>query len=82
MKFKKAPKNFEMVTADNIVIGYYDDYAIIQDEYQRLYYIEMPEHYLDIGTVISSDEITSIEFLDSKIQRDIMLEFLGVEEER
>lgn len=81
MKFKKAPKNFETVTADNIVIGYYDDYAIVQDEYHRLYYIEMSEHYLDIGTVISSDEIASIEFLDSRIQQEIMSEFSGFEEE-
>lgn len=62
------------VVKDNIIIGYYGDKAIVEDEYGDLSYFECPENLIPVGSVTDA-ELLDLELLGKEEKNRILQRF-------
>ena len=74
MKFKEQPKQF--IQSDNIIIGYINGKAIIENEWGNLFYVETPEEFITIGETAIDEGLTSISELPKAEQEQIIAKFV------
>ncbi len=67
----------EYIVANNIIIGYFNGKAIVQNEWGQLFYYEMPEEFAEPGTVVATKYLTDIEQLDKEELEYIIGELNG-----
>jgi hypothetical protein len=58
--------------ADNEIIAYYEDKAIIRNEWNELFYSIIPEEFVTIGEVIPTEDIISVSSLSFTEQSKIL----------
>lgn len=68
MKFVKEPKNFETEKWNYLVIGYFNEKAIVKNEEGQLYFVRCEEQAAPIGTVIPDGMAEPVEKLSDKEQ--------------
>lgn len=59
---------------DNIIVGYYQDRAIVQNEDGTLYYFNCPENLIPIGAV-ADEGLLSLEFMEDEEREEILRRF-------
>lgn len=74
MKFKEQPKKF--IQSDNIIIGYINGKAIIENEWGNLFYVEIPEEFITIGETAIDEGLTSISELPQQEQEEIIAQIV------
>lgn len=62
----------EKPQANNEVIAYIDGKAIIEDDFGKLYYIEIEEEFVTLGEVAFSSDLTPISELEESMQLNIL----------
>lgn len=73
--------NFENIQAENIVVAYINGKAIAQNEWGTVFYLEIPEDFIEIGDVLPATDLTPLNELDEQEQLEIYaaLHEMGVE---
>lgn len=73
--------NFENIQAENIVVAYINGKAIAQNEWGAVFYLEIPEDFIEIGDVLPATDLTPLNELDEQEQLEIYaaLHEMGVE---
>lgn len=61
---------------ENEVIGYIDGMAIIKDDADRWFFIEIPEAFVTSGEQMLEDDLTPLELLNIKEQQKILKEMV------
>lgn len=62
----------QQLQADNEIIAYIDGRAIVMNEWGNLFYFEIPEEYCEIGDVVESHYLSSIEELDPELKSRVL----------
>lgn len=70
--------NFENITSENIVVAYLNDKAIAVNEWGTVFYMELPEEFVEIGDVVPAAELIPIDELSREEQAEI-LDAIGAE---
>lgn len=69
---KKSIGNQERVYEDIVVIGYVDGLAILEDEWNTLFYFEIPAEFVTFGEVSMDWDIQPISKLSEEEQKKII----------
>ena len=62
----------QQLQADNEIIAYIDGMAIVMNEWGNLFYFEITEEYCEIGDVVESHYLSSIEELDPELKSRVL----------
>ena len=72
--YNEHPSLGQQLQATNEVIAYIDGLAIISDEWDRLFFCELPPNAVAIGNVVETQYLQPIKILASEIQEKILKE--------
>ena len=75
MTIFRKPKNADMVRTDNVVIGYYEDMAIIRNEEDNLFFFYCGSDGMELGTVVENEYLAPITNLLPSQQKQILKKF-------
>ena len=73
--FKKA-KDGDSVRSDNVVVGHFEDMAIIKNEENELFFFYGSSDELELGMVVENEYLTPISNLTPLQQKQIKKQFL------
>ena len=71
MIYLQKPLNFETESWGYLVIGYYQEKAIVKDEAGTLFFLRCEENEAPIGTVVTEQGLEPIEKLSEEEQEAI-----------
>lgn len=71
MKFFKTPVNGDEFRNYNMIIGHIGNFAIIENEFNKLFFIECDSIQMPIGTVVENDSMQPITLLPEVLQNEI-----------
>lgn len=65
------PQNGEELRNANVIIGYLDGRAIIENEYGKRFFVECEPEQMPIGTYVDNNAIIPVTELDKNVQNMI-----------
>ena len=71
MTLFKKPKNGEELRNTNVIIGYLDGMAIIENEYGKRFFVECEPEQMPIGTYVDNNAVSPETQVQKSIQREI-----------
>lgn len=64
----------QALAIENEVIGYVNGKAIVKNENDQWFYVEVPEEFIIAGEQIADEDLTSLELLPKQVRVGILKE--------